>query len=166
MNKIVYILLMFSSFTANAIPVKWDLTSSILNGSFIYDADNGTYSDMYLNAVYVQPDNRSLYELFTVEGAYCCVSFISFHGNGFVAYDGGWDADLYLRFGSSLTNSGGQTTFIADISDYLNQHHYNFTGSVISSTVSEPSSLITLSMALFFLGFVGNKKRIRLRQVF
>lgn len=138
--------LVFSS-SVFAVPITWNVSSDILSGQFTYDAGTNTYSDMDIWAIAESPDpNRfDLKDLFIEDDP---LNLFVGTPLGFVAYDEVHDAQLTLSLLGPMTDLGGMIAFTGVILDGLGGNTYFPTGTISSYSVSEPASIVLLSLAL------------------
>jgi hypothetical protein len=159
---------------AHAIPVKWTIhdaafdNGETLSGSFVFDADTVTYSDIQITASWLTTESYT-----TITNTY-------YYGLGVGTWDPDTDEDnsncqpecydLYLGFYPPpyLTNDGGTVGFGSAgtwYSGYDSEwdeiaYHEAVSGYVTSSAVPVPAAVWLFGSALAGLGWLRRKQTV------
>jgi hypothetical protein len=177
MRNLIVLLLALICSSVWAAPVTWTLSDvfftggDALTGSFDYDADTNTYSDINIFFEYDDPFEDGYHNFYTTTGVWHNGDSFESDSNGayfYPWYDFPEHFDfLALWFTAPLTNSGGNISLESG-SGIFNQYIYYggtvtpvltgiASGSVTANTVPIPAAVWLFGSALAGLGFLRRR---------
>lgn len=136
MKKLIALMLLLGCGSASAIPVTWTLDSvsfsngDAVSGSFVYDANTNTYSDISIVSNFYGPvtytgENPLYYDVGGGDpyGPDIDDPLTDFSDTGmtlaagYTFFGGTYQKELTLAFGTALTNAGGTVALVPAVSN-------------------------------------------------
>jgi hypothetical protein len=150
--RLILIITLLASMTANAAPVTWAVDTLLFSdggsayGSFTYDENTNLYSDIDITTLDSDGRGSANYQQL-VEGAGSYDKFLYVVGPGAGGLRG-----LGLFFGSSLTNTGGTVAITSGSEDFCDDYDCWPPDQTIRAVVSGSVSAVPIPAAVWLFG--------------